>query len=402
MILDGLEELAQEKEDYYDDMEALELRYNRKMSDGIKDLARENEDYDIDMRRLKEKRDEAAMAGDDKRAKYYQEKMDDTTLAHTRAVEDIEEKQAELTEDHGIKMDQMEEDHKETMDAMVKKQDEEAQNALDKIAEVEADHEVAITKMEENHKEAMDAMIIKHDEENTNALGNIEDVKTDHEDLMEGMEDDMVTVGGIAESFWDALKTAGVEAIAAVIAKLLWQVVLFLLSLGPAGRLILLGVGVLGALWLQAQAQAKALGGEIMEQAMALGGRVAKFAGGGLMKGLQLGGLGTDTVPAMLTPGEYVISRPMTDFIKRTGIVTDDLVNAIRMGSRTPTPSFAVGGAVPSIISNPITSQVNIEEISVSIFAQELNDETISNAGDKIFVELRRQFRMRDLALMEG
>jgi hypothetical protein len=92
----------------------------------------------------------------------------------------------------------------------------------------------------------------------------------------------------------------------------------------------------------------------------------------------------------------------MTDFIKRTGVVTSDLINAIRMGTRTPIPSFAVGGTVPSVISNPISNQVNIEEISVSIFAQELNDETISNAGDKIFVELKKQFDMRGLVLMEG
>ncbi|MBA7577907.1 hypothetical protein ES708_19763 [subsurface metagenome] len=402
MILDGIEELTREKEDYYYKLTDLELDYNRKVSDGIKDLARENEDYDIEMRRLKETRDQLVMEGDDKAAKNYQERMEDCKLAHERAVEDITEKQNELTEDHGIAVDKMEEDHKDTMDAMIKKQGEEAQNALDKIAEVKDDYEEKMSDMEKDHKLAMEAMIEKHDEETTNALDNIEDVKTDHETLMDDMEDDMITVGGIAETFWDAIKTAGVEAIAAVIAKLLWQVALYLLSLGPAGWLILLGAGILGALWLQAQAQAKALGGEVMKQAMALGGRVAKFAGGGLMKGLQLGGLGTDTVPAMLTPGEYVISRPMTDFIKRTGIVTDDLVNAIRTGARTPIPSFAVGGAVPSIVSNPISSQVNIEEISVSIFAQELNDETISNAGDKIFVELRRQFRMRDLALMEG
>ena len=58
------------------------------------------------------------------------------------------------------------------------------------------------------------------------------------------------------------------------------------------------------------------------------------------------GGIGTDTVPIMATPGEYVIDKPMTDFIRRTGMVTGGLVKAIQRGLPTPNPEFAGGGMV--------------------------------------------------------
>jgi len=227
-----------------------------------------------------------------------------------------------------------------------------------------------------------------------NALQNIADLKEEHEQALQDMSDDMVTKEDIWKTFWGNIKTAAINALAEIIAK---QAISVLLSWGWAGWL-LLGLAAIYAIFTSA---GKSLGGEVAKQAMAIGGEIAEFAKGGLLKGFQAGG-GTDNVLIRATPGEYVVSKPMTDFIKRTGIVTSDLINAIRMGTRTPTPSFAVGGTVPSIISNPPSNQVNIEGISVSIFAQELNDETITNAGDKIFVELKRQFDMRGLVLMEG
>ncbi|GAJ13646.1 unnamed protein product, partial [marine sediment metagenome] len=38
------------------------------------------------------------------------------------------------------------------------------------------------------------------------------------------------------------------------------------------------------------------------------------------------GGIGTDTVPIMATPGEYLIKKQMVDFIRRTGMVTGGLI----------------------------------------------------------------------------
>jgi len=45
---------------------------------------------------------------------------------------------------------------------------------------------------------------------------------------------------------------------------------------------------------------------------MAVGGSVAKYAMGGKVQGLAAGGfsMGSDIVPAMLTPGEFVVRRP--------------------------------------------------------------------------------------------
>jgi len=79
-------------------------------------------------------------------------------------------------------------------------------------------------------------------------------------------------------------------------------------------------------------------------------GEIAAFVGigfnkGGEVKGFADGGT-TDTIPAMLTPGEYVIAKPMTDFIRNFGAIPGNLVNAISGGMPTPTPAFAGGGLV--------------------------------------------------------
>jgi len=254
------------------------------------------------------------------------------------------------------------------------------------------ENESYTTEMAKLQEEYNAAVIAGDNEAAQNALDKMDDIKEKHEETVESMKDDMVTLGSIAKTFWNDLKTAAIKALAEIIAK---QAISALLSMGWAGWL-LLGIAFIASL----VSQGKALGGEVAKQVKTLGSEFA-YDLGGLIKGFQLGG-GTDSVLIRATPGEYVVSKPMTDFIKRTGIVTSDLINAIKMGTKTPTPSFAVGGAVPSVISNPISNQVNIEEISVSIFAQTLNDETIANAGGKIFVELKRQLDMRGLVLMEG
>ena len=79
-------------------------------------------------------------------------------------------------------------------------------------------------------------------------------------------------------------------------------------------------------------------------------GEIAAWVGigfnkGGEVKGFADGGT-TDTIPAMLTPGEYVIAKPMTDFIRNFGAIPGNLVNAISGGMPTPTPAFAGGGLV--------------------------------------------------------
>ena len=53
-------------------------------------------------------------------------------------------------------------------------------------------------------------------------------------------------------------------------------------------------------------------GGMIIPSRMSVGGSVAKYAMGGKVQGLAAGGfsMGSDIVPAMLTPGEFVVRRP--------------------------------------------------------------------------------------------
>jgi len=111
---------------------------------------------------------------------------------------------------------------------------------------------------------------------------------------------------------------------------------------------------------------------------------IKRFAAGG--------GIGTDTVPIMGTPGEYVIKKSMVDFIRRTGMVTGGLVEAIRKGMPTPNPEFAGGGMVgrwtgaqPGAVGGVVWGGgITFGKESIVINAKTLDDNTIDQAGDKI------------------
>lgn len=81
---------------------------------------------------------------------------------------------------------------------------------------------------------------------------------------------------------------------------------------------------------------------------MALMGKIRRFAAGGTVPGHG----DRDTVPAMLTPGEYVIRRQA---VRRVGVRLLDAIN----GLRVPPPvidgrlAFAAGGMVPSAPASP-------------------------------------------------
>jgi hypothetical protein len=113
-----------------------------------------------------------------------------------------------------------------------------------------------------------------------------------------------------------------------------------------------------------------------------MGGIVKEFQSGGEVKKFQFGGM-TDTVMAKLDIGEYVISKPMTDFIRRFKAIPQDLISAIAGGLPTPIPAFAGGGSVgtPNITAssfgetkiyidihdNRIDSEVDIKRLAVTI-----------------------------------
>jgi len=124
---------------------------------------------------------------------------------------------------------------------------------------------------------------------------------------------------------------------------------------------------------------------------MAKGGLVQTFMDA--IKHLAAGGgIGTDTVPIMGTPGEYVIKKSMVDFIRRTGMVTGGLVEAIRKGMPTPSPEFAGGGMVgrwtqgqPEAAGKVAWgASIRFAKESIVINAKTLDDDTINQAGDKI------------------
>jgi len=120
------------------------------------------------------------------------------------------------------------------------------------------------------------------------------------------------------KSFWEGLKNILIQAVAQMIAKLVvlaaFKWLFPFLGFSDGG-----GVGAF----------------------FAKGGEAEYYAGGGPR--------GTDTVPAWLTPGEYVIAKPMVDFIKRVRAIPGQLTDAIAMGTPTPMPAFAGGGSVGNV-----------------------------------------------------
>jgi len=170
------------------------------------------------------------------------------------------------------------------------------------------------------------------------------------------------------ESFWEGLKDILIKAVAAMIAKL---VVLAAFS------------------WLF-----QLLGLPVAWLGVNKGGEVEAKNKGGEIEGFAKGGSSTDTVPAMLTPGEYVISKPMVDFIKRTGAVTSDLVGAIRSGARTPVAAFAGGGGVgASDNRKTYSSTIQIQPGAIVINTPKFGEGDAQN----MFRLIERQARYRGL-----
>ena len=116
---------------------------------------------------------------------------------------------------------------------------------------------------------------------------------------------------------------------------------------------------------------------------------------GGEVKKFQIGG-GTDSILAAVTPGEYIIDKPMTDFIKRFKMIPSNLIEAIGGGLPTPTPAFAGGGTVstPNITAQGFgETKINIDihdnriasDIDVRRLAITISDEVLRK------IEMRRR-----------
>lgn len=114
------------------------------------------------------------------------------------------------------------------------------------------------------------------------------------------------------------------------------------------------------------------------------------------IKHLAAGGsIGTDTVPIMATPGEYLIKKGMVDFIKRTGMVTGGLIKAIGEGLPTPNPpGFAIGGAIMpgrGELAGLKGGNISFEPGSIVINTKYLDWKTVNEAGDMIFDVVKRK-----------
>jgi len=166
---------------------------------------------------------------------------------------------------------------------------------------------------------------------------------------VEGYEADWGTFWG---NIWDSFKTY----ISNIIAKLIIAVPLMLIWGALTGGI---SWALLGTMW-------NFLG---FEQ----GGGVG-YNKGGEVKKFQSGGM-ADTIPARLTIGEYVIAKPMTDFIKRFKAIPQNLVDAIIGGFPTPIPSFASGGPVG-------TSNINSSSFGESKIYVDIHDNRISDDVD--------------------
>jgi TP901 family phage tail tape measure protein len=114
------------------------------------------------------------------------------------------------------------------------------------------------------------------------------------------------------------------------------------------------------------------------------------YAKGGKAEYYQEGGpKGTDIVPAWLTPGEYVISKEMTNFIKRFRAIPQNLVEAIAGGFPTPTPAFAGGGLVGNIPNSNFGNFIHVDihdnkisdDIDIRRLANTVSNEIVRKLG---------------------
>ena len=101
-----------------------------------------------------------------------------------------------------------------------------------------------------------------------------------------------------------------------------------------------------------------------------------------------------DTIPARLTVGEYVIAKPMTDFIKRFKAIPQNLISAVVGGFPTPTPAFAGGGPVGT--SNITTSSFGETKINIDIHDNRISDNVdIKRLAVTISDEVLRKIEMK-------
>ncbi|MBA7567494.1 hypothetical protein ES708_09206 [subsurface metagenome] len=123
------------------------------------------------------------------------------------------------------------------------------------------------------------------------------------------------------------------------------------------------------------------------------GGGIGYHQFGGEVKKFQIGG-GTDSVLAAVTPGEYIIDKPMTDFIKRFRMFPSNLIEAIAGGFPTPAPAFATGGPVGA--PNITASGFGETKIYIDIHDNRIADDVdIKRLASTVSNEVLRKIELR-------
>jgi len=123
------------------------------------------------------------------------------------------------------------------------------------------------------------------------------------------------------------------------------------------------------------------------------GAGVGLGAGMKAVKGFQFGGM-ADTIPARLNIGEYIIAKPMTDFIKRFRTFPANLIDAIAKGMPTPVPAFAGGGPVGT--PNITASSFGETKINIDIHDNRIaNDVDVKRLAVTISDEVLRKIEMK-------
>ena len=285
-----------------------------------------------------------------------------TSLWHMKETNDeIQQQMAETEQEYIDEKLEMNEGYKQDLIQKLAEYVDEKELANMTIAELETllkEHSIAAyTEMSEANQAKLDELGAKYDE------------------ILGDMEGEQVTFGSIMQNLWKTLVDAIITELIRIAAQ---YVVMWLISMfaGSKGG----GVGY-------------KLGGEI--EKYDLGGQIKRMRQfQARTEYLQSGGpKGTDTVPAWLTPGEYVIAKPMTDFIRKTGAITGNLIRSIQTGSRTPAPGFAEGGLVAAGAGGYGSIELNIMPGAVNINTKYLDDRAISQAGTKLFAEFEKQAR---------
>ncbi len=202
-----------------------------------------------------------------------------------------------------------------------------------------------------------------------NTTSTIDDLISDLKDSMiSGLSDAFYSVLSGSKTFGESMKDlwkSMIDVILQQIARLAASWIVNLIF--PGGGL---GLGILG---------------------FDKGGGVG-YQPGGEVKKYQFGGL-ADTVMAKLDIGEYVISKPMTDFIRKFKAIPQNLVEAVSRGLPTPVPVFAGGGPVG--IPNIATSGSGETKINIDIHDNRIaNDVDIKRLAVTISDEVLRKIEM--------